>query len=150
MSKRNQRCHPHSKRRNLPVAQRILEMIEIDGAGCWVWQGRKSAGYGKLQVRDKSWRAHRLAYVEWIGPIPDGLVIDHLCRNKACCNPEHLEAVTHAENCRRGPKAKLTWQQVQEIRELSARASRSDLAQRYGVTAGHVHDILHGVVWAAP
>jgi hypothetical protein len=50
--------------------------------------------------------AHRFAYLEFVGPIPDGLVLDHLCRNKKCVNPDHLEPVTNAENLRRGRVAR--------------------------------------------
>lgn len=74
--------------------------------GCWLWTGPKSAGrapgYGRVYIGGKGYQAHRLAYEELVGPIPAGLVIDHLCRNPACVNPAHLEPVTNAENIRRG------------------------------------------------
>ncbi len=66
---------------------------------CWLWTGAKqTAGYGVLSDR----LAHRLSYERWKGPIPAGLTIDHLCRVRHCVNPEHLEAVTLAENVLRG------------------------------------------------
>lgn len=66
---------------------------------CWLWTGyHTDHGYGRYS----GGMAHRLTYTEARGPIPDGLELDHLCRVAACVNPEHLEAVTHAENVRRG------------------------------------------------
>jgi hypothetical protein len=75
-----------------------------DANGCWPWLASRKWGYGcfsldggKVQVR-----AHRYAYEVLVGPIPSGLQIDHLCRNRACCNPDHLEPVTGAVNNLRG------------------------------------------------
>jgi hypothetical protein len=69
---------------------------------CWHWRGAvTSSGYGSVAYEGRLWSTHRLAYELLIGPIPDGLQIDHLCRNKVCCNPQHLEPVTAQENLRR-------------------------------------------------
>lgn len=71
--------------------------------GCWLWGLSLTAeGYGRYRVRGDTY-AHRLAWTALRGPIPDGLYIDHLCRNRACCNPEHLEPVTARENVLRSP-----------------------------------------------
>lgn len=71
--------------------------------GCNVWlKGRTAAGYGQIWALGKVHYTHRLAYELLIGPIPDGLELDHGCRNVACWNPYHLEPVTHEVNILRG------------------------------------------------
>ena len=70
---------------------------------CWLWtRAKTSAGYGQFRLDGQAQYAHRLAYQWLIGPIPEGLQIDHLCRVPACVNPAHLEPVTSGENSRRG------------------------------------------------
>lgn len=85
------------------VFARFTDKYSVDDAGCWAWTAYTTpTGYGRLQVEGKSRQAHRLSYEHFNGPIPEGKEIDHLCRNRACVNPEHLEAVTHKVNTRRG------------------------------------------------
>lgn len=80
-------------------------IAEITAAGCWLIKPTRIqvTGYGVIQRRGKQRLAHRLSYEAFVGPIPDGLQIDHLCRVRACFNPEHLEPVTARENILRSP-----------------------------------------------
>lgn len=83
--------------------ERFWERVRKDDSGCWVWIGaRHGTGYGGFTVRGRqTTTAHRFAYETLVGPVPDGMTIDHLCRNRICCNPEHLEVVTYSENNQR-------------------------------------------------
>lgn len=91
---------------NQDVISRFWSKVER-GAGCWEWQAaRNEKGYGIFSHAKKTLRAHRFAYEAAHGEIADGLHVDHLCRNPACCNPAHLEAVSPQENTARGDAGK--------------------------------------------
>lgn len=87
--------------------ERALPKIQIT-PGCWIWTGTKhSGGYGTINVRlgvnaVSKLLVHRVVYEHYNGPIPRGLTLDHLCRNRLCVNPDHLEPVTNKENILRG------------------------------------------------
>lgn len=71
--------------------------------GCWEWSGaRLASGYGSVRFMGKNRVVHHVTWEQERGPIPAGLDLDHLCRNRACFNPDHLEPVTRTENLRRG------------------------------------------------
>jgi len=77
----------------------------ITPEGCWEFTGTINAGgYGVIGIQNTKLYAHRLAYAVFVGKLDDRMVIDHLCRNRKCVNPEHLEQVTNAENLSRGEK----------------------------------------------
>lgn len=79
------------------VAQRFWSKVDTTG-DCWLWMARRLRGYGKFDLGNTTAMAHRVAYELSVGPIPDGLQLDHLCRVRHCVNPAHLEPVTQREN----------------------------------------------------
>jgi hypothetical protein len=103
----------HGARVPKPLVQRLEAHVNRTDDGCWIWTGSiRPNGYGQIAVdvdgRRLPRQVHRVAYELFVGPIPDGLDLDHLCRNRACFNPAHLEPVTRRENARRGIKGILT------------------------------------------
>jgi hypothetical protein len=80
----------------------LLYANKQDDAPCWIWWGATlSNGYPKVTMNYRTCLVHRVVYEHYKGSIPEGLQIDHICKNKLCVNPEHLEAVTCLENMRR-------------------------------------------------
>lgn len=104
----------HLRVRRDPVAM-FWEKVDASG-DCWEWTAsRDKMGYGRASVRRKGWLAHRLAWCLLVGPIPAPLQVDHLCRNPACVNPDHMELVTMQENIRRGaPNNATRWATINE------------------------------------
>lgn len=89
-----------------PPDRRFWAKVNKQSGGCWLWTGALRGGYGRFARRSDGrqvwYQAHRSPYEEIHGPVPGGLPLDHICRNKACVNPDHLEPVGHVVNVRRG------------------------------------------------
>jgi hypothetical protein len=93
------------------IIKRLMRHVSPEpNSGCWLWTGRvNNKGYAMVHIRSVDPNpiiAHRLMYTLTLGPILEGLTLDHLCRVRCCVNPQHLEPVTHAENVRRGEAGK--------------------------------------------
>lgn len=95
--------------RREPVIDRVMRRLTLDANDCWIFHGSLTTkGYGHIKVGRSMRPTHRVTYEFFVGPIPDGLVLDHLCRVRDCCNPDHLEPVTNRENYLRGVRRSRT------------------------------------------
>lgn len=134
-----------------PRLSGVAYIIEDRGHAtpCWIWQRAIKGGYGRTWDGNRQRAAHRLFYERRHGPVPDGLELDHLCKQRACVNPQHLEPVTPAENVRRSHATKLTPQQVAEIRRLHCEGLRNfEITQLFPVEHTQISRILAGKRWA--
>jgi hypothetical protein len=143
--------------------QRLLDGVAFNREGrCWEWQRSvNNSGYGHFRHLGRKTYAHRVAYLLFCGPIPDGLCVCHRCDNPKCCNPTHLFLGTHADNhadkVRKGRhqygerryNAKLSATQVASMRRLYARGAFGvrRLAQLFGVCRKTVFDIIGEDRW---
>lgn len=117
-----------------------------DENGCWIWKYAidEATGYGKAGKRS----AHRASYERYIGPVPEGLELDHLCGVRACINPAHLEPVTHLVNARRGKQTKLRVEEVREIKRYRrAGVPTSTVAAMFRISSSNVCNIMQRRSW---
>lgn len=135
----------HNHHRRLSGVEYIIDKQ----TGCWIWQRSKdTAGYGLIGIKGRLEKAHRHYYKKIKEEIPEGLQLDHLCRNRDCVNPDHLEVVTNAENQRRGARAKLSYEKVELIKELrlSGESARF-IGNKFGVCHGTILKASKGISW---
>ena len=98
-------------------------------------------------VLKKQRQAHIIYYEAKYGKAPEGMELDHLCRNRACVNPDHLQPVWPAENVHRGKRAKLNWEAVDFIRSHHSAMSQLELGLLFGVTKSAVWSVVHFRTW---
>jgi len=136
---------------NARTGPEYLEENRGFSSPCWIWQhGRAKAGYGLIKERGTIVTAHRVYYRRFKGEIPEGLQLDHLCRVRECVNPDHLEAVTNAENSRRGWMTRLKREQVERVRLLASVGVRNvEIAKIYNMSETHIGNIVRGTKWTA-
>jgi HNH endonuclease len=118
----------------------------IDDNGCWIWQRSAwRSGYPRMKVAGKWTQAYRVYYERHVGPIPEGMTLDHLCRRPLCVNPDHLEPVSLRENQRRADLIKLDEDAVRVIR--ASQAPQQVLAARFGVTPSTIYFVQTYRTW---
>jgi len=123
---------------------------KVDKNGCWVWQKQiNNKGYGIAYKKGSGMTyAHRVYYERHRGPIPENMVIDHLCRNTACVNPDHMEVVTQTENIQRGSRAILNPEMVAHIRRDYGNGKKiSEIAKKYGIPYMTVSASARRMTW---
>lgn len=101
----------HERRRNVLTdlqVRLLFNRIQVWSNGCWTFTGSLSDGYGSVRMSNRTHRVHRLVWRLLVGELRRHIMLDHLCRNRACCNPDHLEPVEQAVNDQRGKLAKQT------------------------------------------
>ena len=117
---------------------------------CWNWRLwiNPQNGYGIAAFKKKRTSAHRAIFLELIGDIPSRMQLDHLCQNRRCVNPAHLEIVSAAENTRRSNSTSLMPSKVSEIKKLRIDGhSLKDIAAQFGISKQSVCDITKGRSW---
>lgn len=146
----------------LSARERFERNFRVENSGCWIWMARRlPSGYGMFSVRGRGTYAHRFSYQTFVGPIGYGKVVAHRCDNPSCVNPEHLFAVSQAENVRdmiqkgrqcSNPKksqktrlrGKLGRERIHEI--MGSNLSLRELARKYLVSARSIKRIKDGEV----
>ena len=150
--------------RTVDFVAKIKEMsMPVPEAGCWIWLGASSKGYGQVSKVGEMLYAHRVAFEAFVGPIPDGMDVLHTCDTPSCVNPDHLTVGSHADNMAdmvakgRSPRmigenhhqAKLTWGDVENIRIRHAAGGETfaSLGREFSVNECSISRIVKGKSW---
>jgi HNH endonuclease len=140
------------------LRERLATRSEPQANGCHLWMRGKSKGYGLVDVFDRTWKAHRVAWMAHHETfLPRGAFVLHSCDTPSCVNPLHLRVGTHRENMddriARGPKGEkcgcsvLKAEQVRQIRLMPLTVTNRNLGEMYGVTSGAIASIRAGRTW---
>jgi len=152
---------PYNTNRLLRFVEKTVGKLKTD---CWEWKGtiNKVHGYGYIMINRKMYRAHRLAYELFVGPIPEGLCVCHHCDNKACVNPNHLFIGTNQDNVddkvQKGrqykPKgeehsqSKFNNEQIKEIcKQVKMGETQAKVAERFNVHPSAISRIVNHKRW---
>ncbi len=141
--------------------KRILEKIDIQENGCWIFKSTNHLGYGRFWFNKREQVAHRVTWQIYKGEIPEGLLVLHKCDNPSCCNPEHMFLGTQKDNiqdaikkerfdiCRRPPiRYKLRYEDVIKIKELyKDGVPQTKLKDLFSVSFGCISKIVSGDSW---
>lgn len=137
----------------------IKNRVDLADTGCWEWRLSRYQGYGKTGFNGRPRQAHIVSYEAFVGPVPEGMQINHKCHNRACCNPQHLYAGTQKQNMKdmrlagREPRlcgemngnSKLTAKDVCLVRASTDNARQ--LQEQLGVSLSLIRAIRKGLVW---
>lgn len=155
-----------AQRRMSPIDRFMSQVMPEPNSGCWLWMaacsGRDKNWYGTVTAGGKRYSAHHFSYLNFKGPIPEGLIVRHKCDVSICVNPDHLETGTYAENSQDREKrnrikrkcgtestsSKITEEDVIKIRNLAAvGVTDRELSEQFSLSVGAVHGIKMGLRW---
>lgn len=139
----------HASPTNSKHRPRCLDKYSEQPNGCWYPHIKpRRDGYSKFTLGKRQVFAHRLFYTHLVGPIPPKAELDHLCKDRRCVNPKHLEPVSKHVNQQRGANAKLTPDIVREIRRRAGvRGEQARMAREFGVSQALISQVVKGKIW---